>query len=482
MSPPGRGRIGRWARPGTRDGTSVKERPPPAPSDPPPPRKPFTIVVPFLDTPRGRAFASRSLPSAASLEPDEILVGIDAPAAPDLPGFLAGAASVSGTKPPLRAVQVERSPEWRLHPARVVHRCFEECRTDTALLYNIDTIIRRDALRGLGMVGAGGGASLVSFSLRLHTGGRPGASLRYRTYRLRSLVYGAANSGMFWLHLPDYFGRVDAAGYARVANGFGTYTFESLAGGPDTRVVADRTIGVDAMDVETGDLEWRQFGYGLWLYARRRAGGLRDARRPRQDIGRCRTRAWAGPRAARCGACPVGPHAGRPKGMRPRVPLSLPLPSPRRRRAGAAVSAPAPCTARPFRAPYAVSAPPAPGAPAHRTTTRTRDIDKPPPPCPSSAARPSALARACRYVPNWAGRACAHAPGAAAQVLNVTDMPQQQGCACAHAPDAAARASAPSVFATSIGARTEGPCRCPAAEAIAAPARAARSATAGRGC
>ena len=278
MSPPGRGRIGRWWRPSTRAGTSVKERPADAPPSPAPPRKPFTVVVPFLDTPSGRAFAAKSLPSAASLEPDEILVGIDAPAAPDLPDFLAGAASISDTTPPLRTVQVERSPKWRLHPARVVHRCLEECRTDTALLYNIDTIIRRDALRGLGMVGpgdrgGGGGASLVSFSLRLHTAGRPGAYLRYRTYRLRSLLRGAVNSGMFWLHLPDYFGRVDAAGYARVANGFDTYIFESLAACPDTRVITDRTIGVDAMDRENGDLEWRQFGYGLWLYARRRAGG-----------------------------------------------------------------------------------------------------------------------------------------------------------------------------------------------------------------
>ena len=44
-------------------------------------KRPFTIVVPFLDTPRGRAFAARSLPSAASLGPDEIIVGVDAPSA-----------------------------------------------------------------------------------------------------------------------------------------------------------------------------------------------------------------------------------------------------------------------------------------------------------------------------------------------------------------------------------------------------------------
>lgn len=75
-------------------------------------RKPFTIVVTFLDTPRGRAFASRSLPSAASLGPDEIIVGVDAPAAPDLAGFLAGAVTASApdgaAAPPLRAVEVER--------------------------------------------------------------------------------------------------------------------------------------------------------------------------------------------------------------------------------------------------------------------------------------------------------------------------------------------------------------------------------------
>ena len=236
-------------------------------------KRPFTIVVPFLDTPRGRAFAARSLPSAASLGPDEIIVGVDASAAPDLAGFLAGAiASAPGTKPPvLRAVEVERSPEWRLHPARVVHRCLEECRTDTALLYNIDTILRRDALGGLSMVGTGG-ASLVSFSLRLYTDG-PGSHLRYLTYRLRALVRGASNSGMFRLHIPDYHARIDAAGYARVANGFDTYIFESLAAGPGTAAVAVRTVGVEAMDCETGDLEWRQFGYGLWLYARRRVGG-----------------------------------------------------------------------------------------------------------------------------------------------------------------------------------------------------------------
>ena len=250
------------------------------PTAPPPARqkRPFTVVVPFLDTTRGRAFAARSLPSAAALGPREIIVGVDAPAAPDLAGFLARAAAASGGGAvPLRAVEVERSPEWRLHPAHVVHECFGECRTDAVLLYNMDTILRRGILGGLCTVGRDG-VALVSYSLRMRTGS-PGSELRYRAYRLRSLVRGVPNSGTFWLHLPDYFGRLDAAGYAAIANGFDTYIFEGLAASPGARVVAKREIGADAMDRENGDLEWRQFGYGLWSYANRRAarGGGRAA-------------------------------------------------------------------------------------------------------------------------------------------------------------------------------------------------------------
>ena len=247
-------------------------------------KRPFTVIVPFRDTPRDRAFASRSLPSAAALGPDEILVGVDEPAAPDLAGFLAGAAASGGAgeeageepgrdPPTLRTLEVRRSAEWRLHPAHVVHACFKACRTDVALLYNMDTALRPDALRGLDMVGRDG-VALASFALRLRTDG-PASAVRYWAYRARSRVRGTApNSGMFWIHLPDYFSRVDAAGYAKIVNGFDTYVFESLAASAGARVVTDRTIGADSMDRENGDLEWRQFGYGLWSYAnRRRSGG-----------------------------------------------------------------------------------------------------------------------------------------------------------------------------------------------------------------
>ena len=244
---------------------------------------PFTVVVPFRDTPREREFAARFLPSAAALGPAEIIVGVDSPADPGLAGLLAGAAGEGGEARArlVRTVEVERSAGWRLHPARVVDECFGRCGTDVALLCNIDTVLRRGVLKGLGMVGAAsdGRAALVSLSLRLRTDG-PGSAVRYWASRARMRMRGATNSGTFWIHLPDYFGRVDRAGYAAIVNGFDTYLFESLAASPGATVIADGSLGADSLDRENGDLAWRQFGYGVWSYANGRGGpasGVRSA-------------------------------------------------------------------------------------------------------------------------------------------------------------------------------------------------------------
>ena len=230
--------------------------------------KPFSIVVPFRDTPRGRAFAKRSLPAAAALGPDEIIVGIDSPPAAGLEGFLRGAA---GAAAHCRIVAVARSAEWAMHPAHVVHECFGRCSTGTALLYNIDTVLRPAVLGGLGMVGRDGVAA-VSYSLRLLTYGAR-STVRYWSHRVRARVRGAGLTGTFWLHLPDYFEHVDASGYARVLNGFDTYIHGAFGAEGRPRAVALPALGADCMDRENGDLEWRQFGYGVWQYANRDTAG-----------------------------------------------------------------------------------------------------------------------------------------------------------------------------------------------------------------
>lgn len=229
--------------------------------------KPFSVVVPFRDTPRERAFAERSLPSAAALCPDEIVVGVDSPPAAGLGGFLARAAAPA----PCRIVAVARSDEWAMHPAHVVHECLGRCSTGTALLYNIDTVLRPAVLGGLDVVGRDG-VAVVSYSLRLLTADARSA-VRYWSHRVRARVRGAGPTGTFWLHLPDYFEHVDASGYARISNGFDSYIHGTFSEPGRPRAVAVPTLGVDCMDRENGDLEWRQFGYGVWQYANRDTAG-----------------------------------------------------------------------------------------------------------------------------------------------------------------------------------------------------------------
>ena len=242
--------------------------------------KPFSIVVPFRDTPRERAFAKKSLPAAAALRPDEIVIGVDSPPAAGLEGFLRGAAAggeggngegEEGPPAPCRIVAVARSEAWAMHPAHVVHECFGRCSTGTALLYNIDTVLRPAVLGGLDVVGRDG-VAVVSYSLRLLTHDAR-STARYWSYRVRARMRGASDTGTFWLHLPDYFEHVDASGYARVANGFDTYIYETFGAGGRLRAVAVPTLGADCMDRENGDLEWRQFGYGVWQYANRDTAG-----------------------------------------------------------------------------------------------------------------------------------------------------------------------------------------------------------------
>ena len=236
--------------------------------------RPFSIVVPFRDTPREREFARASLPSAAALGPDEIVIGVDSPPPQDLEPFLKDAVAGGGPHhgaAPCRVVPVPVSEEWAMHPAHVVHECFGRCSTKTVLLYNIDTRLRPAVLGGRDLVGRGD-VAVVSYALRLLTSGAL-PTLRYMTSRARARVRGGVNSGTFWVHLPYYFEHVDASRYAAVANGFDTYIHETLGAVDGLRLAAEATLGADSMDRENGDLEWRQFGYGVWQYANRHTAG-----------------------------------------------------------------------------------------------------------------------------------------------------------------------------------------------------------------
>ena len=108
---------------------------------------PFTIVVPFRDTPRERKFAERSIPSAIALGPDELVVGIDGAGEGTggdgdgdgddaLAAFISALCERHGHAGRLSVVRAARSPEWRFQLANVIWHCYRASRNDVALSFD----------------------------------------------------------------------------------------------------------------------------------------------------------------------------------------------------------------------------------------------------------------------------------------------------------------------------------------------------------
>lgn len=243
----------------------------------------------FRDTPRERTFAEKSIPSAIALGPDELIVGIDgddkATGGDGLAAFVSSLCGRHGYAGRLSVVSVERSPEWRFQLANVIWHCYKASRNDAALSFDIDSVLRREALRGAGMVGRDGvAAALVSKRMLTRT---PSEHLRYAGFYLRGLAgrrNAYASSGAYWLHLPWYFANVSRDGLAGISNGIDDYMLARMAANGTHRVVrVPGSSGAVSLDVENIDYPWRQFADGMWHGANgslRRAGpreALREA-------------------------------------------------------------------------------------------------------------------------------------------------------------------------------------------------------------
>ena len=240
---------------------------------------PFGIVVPFRDTPRERAFAERSLPSAVALGPDEIVVGVDRTDDDAAARFVEETCRRHGFGGALTAVRVERSDAWRFHLANVVWRCYKASRNDTVLVFDIDSVLRAAAMRGLELVGRDGNA-VVSMTKRILTRSVP-EYIRLASLRVRARTGANAFAGLYWVHLPYYFANVREEGISSIANGLDDYMVAAIRANGTHNVVTLPDIGEDALDLQNPDYPWRQFGDGIWHGANgspRRSGMRRFAR------------------------------------------------------------------------------------------------------------------------------------------------------------------------------------------------------------
>ena len=241
----------------------------------PTPKKkgPFSITMCFRDTPRERRFALRSIPSVIRLDPTEFVIGIDEPVRDDFPGYITGICEKNGFDR-LRLVRVPDTPDWNFKMAHTLWECYRACRYDKILGFSVDEELEGDVMLGYDEVGADDTA-VVSFTKRLLTR-TPGDYMRNVLHRLRIRNRDYVFSGIYWIYRPYYLANVKKEGLQSIANGVDTYMISSIWKQKTHRIVTRKEIGVSCMDYQNEDYPWRQFAYGLWLYANRNtpmAGG-----------------------------------------------------------------------------------------------------------------------------------------------------------------------------------------------------------------
>lgn len=221
----------------------------------------FSAIVAFRDTPLERKFAERSLPAAVSLKPDELVVGVDAPASDSLVSYIT---SLCRPYTAVRIVAVPKSDVWGFQQAHVHWHCYRECRHDRILLFDIDLILRDVVLDGLDLIGTDNTAC-VSYTKRALTKTIPD-HIRYVCQRARVWTTRDVFSGLHWVWKPYYFADIDISGIRRIQNGVDMYMYECVrrAG---RRVITQKTIGADCLDYANRDHPWRQFHDGVWYGA-----------------------------------------------------------------------------------------------------------------------------------------------------------------------------------------------------------------------
>ena len=225
---------------------------------------PFGIVVAFRDTPREREFAEKSIPSAIALGPDELIVGIDSGDGDGLVDFTSSLCKRHGLAGRLLFVPVKRSPEWRFHLANVIWHCYKASRNDAVLSFDIDSVLRRAALRGARVVGRDGvAAALVAKRMLTRS---PSEYVRFvaLSLRARTGTSAAASTGAYWLHLPWYFANVTKDGLAGISNGIDDHMLTRIVANGTHRIARMPGIGAVSLDIENVDYPWRQFADGVW--------------------------------------------------------------------------------------------------------------------------------------------------------------------------------------------------------------------------
>ena len=118
-------------------------------------------------------------------------------------------------------------------------------------VFDVDSVLRRSALRGASVVGRDG-AAVVSMAKRILARG-PSECVRHAPVRLRARTGANAFAGTYRVRLPPHFEDVAREGLAGTSDGINEHMAAAVRARGVHRIVSLPEMGSDSLDVQNPD-------------------------------------------------------------------------------------------------------------------------------------------------------------------------------------------------------------------------------------
>lgn len=220
--------------------------------------RPFSVVLPVRGTKREMGTIPRALQSAAALEPDELVVAIDADAPDSLEVLIRRSCPMGAT---VRRVRRDRS--WNFQLAKCVYESYAAATHDAILCYDCDSALTPAVLGPLGRLGRDG-VAVISFLKDPKRGGFA-QWVRRRNHRRMLSREAHPFSGVYWIWRPFYMELVRPEGFRRIYNAIDSYMMDRLREDGRYEFISVKEIGAECFDIQSGDYPVHQFATGIWF-------------------------------------------------------------------------------------------------------------------------------------------------------------------------------------------------------------------------
>jgi len=226
----------------------------------------WSIVLPVKDE---VDMLKQSLPSAISLNPDEILIVVDE--GDDSVQKTACRIAKSMKYDKVRILEVAKNPKWRFHQAYVRRVGYLNARHDRVFTFDVDGVLSSNIMRGYNLIGRNN-VAFVTFRKSLAKGGLMQA-VRTTLYEIRRhLPRGPFTVnpkkpfiGIYWLYRPFYLDLIGEDEISKIYNGEDVFAQTKLEKQDKYRQIHLDVVGCQSLRGENEDLWWRQYQLGLWL-------------------------------------------------------------------------------------------------------------------------------------------------------------------------------------------------------------------------